>query len=121
MRFGNKEIRKTKFSETKRGQRSKNYSVSGDVEEARSAAAAVEIGAAEEVLLSMACNLRWRASLHEVSRYSSPVSFPYLLQSEQEQLVLLLRPRNPCNTQIPSSTKSIQLYIPIKSKYQKIK
>jgi hypothetical protein len=43
LRFGNKETRKTKFSETEREQRRKNYRVTGDVEEARSAAEAVEI------------------------------------------------------------------------------
>lgn len=60
------------------------YRISGDVKEARSAAAAIEVGTAEKVFLSMTCNLGWRASLHKVSRYSSPISFPYFLQSQQE-------------------------------------
>lgn len=48
----------------------------------------------EKVLLSMTRHLSRRPSLHEVSRNPSPVSFSYLLQTQQEQPVLLLRPRN---------------------------
>lgn len=50
--------------------------------------------ATEKILLSVASHLSRRTSLHEVSRDSSPISLPYLLQSQQEQPVLFLRPRN---------------------------
>ncbi|XLR36234.1 hypothetical protein S83_064134 [Arachis hypogaea] len=68
--------------------------IGGDVKEAGSTATAVEIAPAEEVLLSMAGDLRGRPSLDVVPRDPSPITFPYLLQSHQEQLVLFLRPLN---------------------------
>jgi hypothetical protein len=47
----------------------------------------------------MACNLRRRSSFHVVSWDSSPITFPYFLQSNQKQLVLFLRPWNPWSIQ----------------------
>lgn len=67
---------------------------SGDVEEARSTAATVEIGPPEEVLLSMTGDLGRSTSFHEIPRNSSPISFANLLQSQKEQLVLFLSPWN---------------------------
>lgn len=49
---------------------------------------------AEEILLSMTCNLSWCPSFHKVSRNSSPITFTNLLQSQQEQLVFFFCPRN---------------------------
>lgn len=40
--------------------------MSGDVKEAGSPATAIEVALAEEVLLSMACNLGWRPCLDVV-------------------------------------------------------
>ena len=70
------------------------YRVGGDVKEAGSTATAVEVAPPEEVLLSVAGHLRRRPRLHVVPGDSPPITFPYLLQSHQEQLVLFLRPRN---------------------------
>jgi hypothetical protein len=47
----------------------------------------------------MACNLRRRSSFDIVSWDSSPITFPYFLQSNQKQLVLFLRPWNPWSIQ----------------------
>lgn len=60
------------------------YRFSGDVKEARTAAPAIEVAPAEEVLLSMASDLSRRASLDIFLRNSFPVSFPNLLQSNKE-------------------------------------
>ena len=56
------------------------YRVCSDVKEAGAAAATiVDVGPAEEELLSMASNLGWCPCFHEVSRNPSPISFSYLL------------------------------------------
>ncbi|MCS4558737.1 hypothetical protein L9G74_20150, partial [Shewanella sp. C32] len=68
--------------------------VGGDVKEAGSPAPAIEVGAAEKVLLSMAGNLRRSSRFDVVFGDSSPITFPYFLQSNQKQLVFFLRPRN---------------------------
>lgn len=62
----------------------KLHRIGGDIEEAGSAATAVEVAAAEKVFLSVAGDLRRRAGLDKVSRYTSPISFPYFLQTQQE-------------------------------------
>lgn len=49
---------------------------------------------AEEILLSMTCNLSWCPCFHKVSRNSSPITFTNLLQPQQEELVFFLCPRN---------------------------
>lgn len=60
------------------------YRIGGDVEETRSAASAIVVAPAEIVFLSVASDLSRRASLHEVSGDSSPISFSYSLQTLQE-------------------------------------
>ena len=56
----------------------------GDVKETRSAASAIEAISPEKVLLSVAGDLHWSASLDEVPCDSSPISFPNHLQSPLE-------------------------------------
>lgn len=71
-----------------------NYRVGGDVKEAGSTATAIEVASSEKVLLSMAGNLRRSSRFDVVFGDSSPITFPYFLQSNQKQLVFFLRPRN---------------------------
>lgn len=52
-----------------------SHSTCGDVKEARSPTTTVLVVATEEVLLSVTSDLSRRASFHEVSRNSSPISF----------------------------------------------
>lgn len=68
--------------------------IGGDIKEARSAATAIVIVPAKKVLLRVASDLRRRPSLDEVSRDSSPIAFPNLLESQQKQLVFFFRPWN---------------------------
>mmetsp|Transcript_26819 Transcript_26819/g.65717 ORF Transcript_26819/g.65717 Transcript_26819/m.65717 type:complete len:317 (-) Transcript_26819:316-1266(-) len=68
--------------------------VAHDVEEAGAAFALVEVVLADEVLLSVAGDLRGGAGLHEMARDAAPVSLAELLKTEQEETVLLLCPRD---------------------------
>jgi len=70
-----------------------SYRIRGDIEEAGSTAATIEVASAQEVFLRVASNLSWGSSLNKIPRDSSPVSFPHFLQSLQEKFVLFLRPR----------------------------
>lgn len=75
--------------------RSINYRVGGYVKETRSPASPILVSPAEKVLLSVARHLSWSSCFHKVPRDPSPISFPYLLQPQQEEPVLLLRPWHP--------------------------
>lgn len=57
------------------------HSFGGEIKETGSTTSPVSVTSSEKVLLSMTCNLSRRTSLHKVSRYTSPVSFTYLLQT----------------------------------------
>lgn len=70
------------------------YCISGDIKQASTAATAIEVAPAEKVLLGMTRHLRGRPSLHKVLRNASPITLSHFLQSEQEQPVFLLCPRN---------------------------
>lgn len=71
------------------------YRIGSDVEEAGSTAAAILIRTAEEILLSMTRDLSRCSSFNEVSRDASPVSFPDVMQTCEEQSMLILRPWSP--------------------------
>nr|CCU64188.1 ScMYB36 protein [Saccharum hybrid cultivar Co 86032] len=64
----------------------------GDVVDAGAALVLATGVEADEVLLRVAGHLRRRPARHEVARDVPPVPAPVLLQTHQEQLVLLLRP-----------------------------
>lgn len=68
--------------------------IGGDVEQASPAATAIEVAPAEKVFLGMTRDLGRRPSLHKVLRNASPIALSYFLQSEQEQPVFILRPRD---------------------------
>mmetsp|Transcript_13083 Transcript_13083/g.41365 ORF Transcript_13083/g.41365 Transcript_13083/m.41365 type:complete len:223 (-) Transcript_13083:330-998(-) len=74
--------------------RGRHRALCHNIEEARAALALVDVALADVVLLRMAGHLRRSPRLYEVPGDPAPVALSKLLQPEEEQAVLFLRPRH---------------------------
>ena len=60
----------------------------------------------DEVLLSVRCDLRWRARDDKVSAYAAPVTLAKLVQAKEKQSVFFLGPRNTLTSLVLSTLGS---------------